>query len=160
MLGNGVTSFAAKNIVQAGLSTTFVTQAEKVLERIRDTPAGEEVDRDVELVFGRHIGRIAVPLENPIVDRIDVLNERYLDLQAGGRHGTADRLAELGYNHLLDFADRVERARRDIGDHKRHCDHNESDPAHCRSPFWESRFRSGRMLRACSSTIILERMPG
>src|SRR5215212_124216 len=96
MLGNGVTSFAAKDIIQAGLSTAFVPQAEKVLERIGDTPAGEEVDRDVELVFGRHIGRIAVPLENPIVDRIDVLDERYLDLQAGGRHRSADRLAELG----------------------------------------------------------------
>jgi hypothetical protein len=43
-------------------------QPKKILERIDNSPAGEEVDRNVELVLGWHIGRIAVPLENTLVD--------------------------------------------------------------------------------------------
>src|SRR3974377_1355502 len=107
MLGDGVTGLAPENIVQPGLSTAFIVQPQKILERIYNPPAGEEVDRDIELVLGRHIGRTAVPLENSLVDQVDVLDEGHLDLQTGGRHGSADRLAELGNNRLLDFAHRI-----------------------------------------------------
>src|ERR1700730_11740088 len=80
VLGDGVTGLAAQNIVQAGLSTALIVQPQKVLERIYNPPAGEEVDRDVELVLGRHIGRIAVPLENSLVDKVNVLDEGHLYL--------------------------------------------------------------------------------
>ena len=111
MLGDGVAGFAAENVVEARLGTALVAQPQKVLQGIGDPPAGEEVDRDVELVLGRHVGRIAVPFENPLVDRIDLLDERDLELEAGRGHRRADRLAELGDDHLLDLAHRVECAR-------------------------------------------------
>src|SRR5262249_23197630 len=72
-------------------------------------PAGEEVDRDVELVLGWHICRIAVPLENSLVDKVDILDEGDLDLQTGGSHRSADRPAKLSDNSLLDFAYRIDR---------------------------------------------------
>src|SRR5690349_21574540 len=75
MFGDGVAGPAAEDIVEAGLSATLVVQPQKVLQRIDDAPAGEKVDRDVELVLGRHVGRIAIPLENPLVDQVDVLDE-------------------------------------------------------------------------------------
>jgi hypothetical protein len=87
-------------------------QAQKVLERICNPPAGEEVDRDVELVLGWHIGRIAVPLQNSLVDKVDILDEGDLDLQTGPSHRSADRLAELSDNRLLDFAHRIDRTHR------------------------------------------------
>src|SRR3984893_3020919 len=89
-------------------------QPQKVLERIYNPPAGEEVDRDVELVLGWHIGRIAVPLENSLVDQVDVLDEGHLDLQTGGGHGSADRLAGLSDNCLLDFAHRINRTHQNV----------------------------------------------
>ena len=74
------------------MSTASIVQPQKVLERIHNAPAGEEVDRDVELVLGWHIGRIAVPLENPLVDQVNLLDEGHLDLQTGDGDGIADRL--------------------------------------------------------------------
>ena len=55
------------------------------MQRIRDLPAGEQVDGDVELVLGGHVGRIAVPLEDAAVDPVDVLNEGQLQFQTGRR---------------------------------------------------------------------------
>ena len=75
MLGDGISGLAPQDVVQAGLSTAFIAQSQEVLEGLGDPPAGEEIDRDVELVLGRHVRRVAVPLENPLVDRIDVLDE-------------------------------------------------------------------------------------
>src|SRR4029453_2321002 len=80
MLGDGISGLTAQNVIQAGLSTAFVVESQKVLERIYNPPAGEEVDRDVELVLGWHIGRITVPLENSLVDKVDVLDEGALGL--------------------------------------------------------------------------------
>src|SRR5206468_6260396 len=134
---------------------------QKVLERIYNPPAGEEVDRDVELVLGWHIGRIAVPLENTLVDQVDVLDEGHLEFQTGGSHGIADRHAELGDNRLLDFAHRINRTHQNVRpDAKTRQDSYYFDPIHGRSPFWESRFNNGRIPRVCSSTMILERTPG
>jgi hypothetical protein len=90
-------------------------QPQKVLERIYNPPAGEDVDRDVELIFGWHIGRIAVPLENSLVDQVDILDEGHLELQSGGSHGSADRLAKLGDNRLLDLAHRINRTHQNVG---------------------------------------------
>ena len=45
-------------------------------------------------------GRIAVPLENSLVHKVDILDEGDLDLQTGGSHRSADRLAELSDNRL------------------------------------------------------------
>jgi len=73
MLGDRISGLAAQDVVQAGLSAAFIAQTEKVLEGIRDPPAGEEVDRDVELVRGRHVRWVAIPLENALVDRIDAV---------------------------------------------------------------------------------------
>ncbi len=160
VLGDGVAGLAAEDVVQAGLGAAFVAQPQEVLQGIGDAPAREEVDRDVELVLGRHVRRTAVPLENALVDRIDLLDEGHLDLEAGGGHGIADRLAELGDDHLLDLAHRVERACSDCGQQR----DDSEDAIMIRFmaclPSAESRFSSGRMLRVCSSTMILERMPG
>src|SRR5258706_6081461 len=140
---------------------SVVGEPQKVLERIGNPPAGEEVDRDVELVLGWHIGRIAVPFENSLVDQVDVLDEGYLDLQTGSSDRSADRLAELGDNRLLDFAHCINRTHQNVrSDAQNHQDSWLRDPIHGRSPFWESRFSNSRMLRVCSSTMILERMPG
>src|SRR6202011_967678 len=135
---------------QAGLSTAFIVQPQKVLERIHNPPAGEEVNGDVELVLGRHIGWIAVPLENSLLDQVDVLDEGYLDLETGGSDRSADRLAELGDNRLLDFAHRVNRTHQNVRpDAQNHQDSHQLDPIHGRSPFWGSRFSNGKMLLVC-----------
>jgi hypothetical protein len=110
VLGDRVAGLAAEDVVEAGLRTALVAQPQEVLQRIGDPPAREEVDRDVELVLGRHVRRAAVPLQHPLVDRIDVLDEGQLELQAGGRDRLADGLAELGDDHLLDLAHGIERA--------------------------------------------------
>ena len=161
MLGDSVAGLAAQDIVEAGLSTAFVVQPQEVLERIHNPPAGEQVDRDVELVLGWHIGRTAVPFENALVDEVDVLDEGHLDFQTGGRHRIADRPAELGDDRLLDFAHRIDRAHRKVHpDAQGRQDGDQPDPGHGRPPLWESRSSNGRMPRVCSSTMILERMPG
>src|SRR5256885_13222401 len=98
MLGDGVTGLTAQNIVEARLSTAFIVQPQKILERIYNPPAGEEVDRDVKLVLGRHVGRVSIPLENPFVHQVDVLDKGYLELETGGSHRSANRLPELGNN--------------------------------------------------------------
>src|SRR6185437_796855 len=146
---------------QPGLSTALVVQPKEVLERINNPPAGEEVDRNVELILGWHIGRIAVPLENTLVDKVDVLDEGNLELQTSVRHGSADWPTELRDNRLLDFAHRINRTHQnERPDGKNRQDSYPFDPAHGRSPFWESRFSNGRMPRVCSSTMILERRLG
>src|ERR1700757_938761 len=127
-------------------------ESQKVLERIYNSPTGEEVNRNVELVLGWHIGRIAVPLENTLVDQVDVLDEGYLELQTSFRHGSADRHTELRDNRLLDFAHCINRAHQNVRpDAKNRQGSCPLDPAHGRSPFWESRFSNGRMPRVCSS---------
>src|SRR5206468_6148344 len=80
VLRDSVTRLAAKNVVQSGLGAAFITQPNEVLEGIRNPPAGEEVDRNIEFVLGRHVRRTTVPFENSIVDWIDVLDERRLEL--------------------------------------------------------------------------------
>ena len=115
MFGDGVAGLAAENIVESRLRTAFVAKSQKVLQRIGNPPAGEQIDRYVELVLGRHVRRIAVPLQHPFVDRIDLLDKGNFDFQAGGRHRFAHRFAELGDDHLLDFADRIDRTDQDKG---------------------------------------------
>ena len=107
MLGDGVAGLAAENVVQPGLGAALVVQPQEILQRVGDPPASIHIDRDVKLVLGRHVRRTAVPFENPLVDRVDLLDERQLELQTGGRDRLTDRLAELGDDRLLDLAHRV-----------------------------------------------------
>src|SRR5882757_7818304 len=176
MFGDRVAGLAAENVVQAGLGTAFIVQAQEGLEGIDNPPAREQVDRDVKLVLGWHIGRIAVPLKNPLVEQVDVLNEGNLELQAGARHGITDRFAELRDNRLLDFAHCINRTdRNEQRDNESRKNGYPLDHLHGRSAFWESafwespfcgsafwasRFRNGKMLRVRSSTMILERTLG
>ena len=44
------------------LRAALVAESQEVLERIGDPPPGEEIHRNIELVLGRHIRRIAIPL--------------------------------------------------------------------------------------------------
>jgi hypothetical protein len=161
VLGDRVARLATEDVVEAGLRRAFIAEPQEVLEGIGDPPARKEIDRDVELVLGGHVRRIAVPLENPLVDRIDLLDEGNLELQAGGRHGLADRLSELGDDHLLDFAHHVDGAHREVDrEAQDREDYDPLDLTHGCAPFWAPAFSNGRMLRASSSTMIFERMPG
>jgi hypothetical protein len=58
--------------------------------------------------------QIAIPLENTLVDRIDLLDKGHLDLQTSGSDGSTDRLAELGDNRLLDFAHHINRTHQNV----------------------------------------------
>ena len=52
---------------------------------------------------------IPAPLEPPLLERVDLLDERHLDVEARFREGLADRLAELRDDDLLGLADGVQR---------------------------------------------------
>ncbi len=107
MFCDRVTCFTAEDIVESGLRAAFITQTQKVLQWINNPPTCVQVDRDVELVLGRHIRGTAVPFQDPFVDRVDHLDERDLYLQAGGGDGFAHRFAKLRDDHLLYFADGI-----------------------------------------------------
>ena len=161
MFGHGIAGLATENVVKAGLRTALIAQPQKILQRVGYPPAGEEVDRDVELVLGRHIRRAAVPFEHPFIDRVDVLDERHLHLESSCRHRVADRLTELSDDHLLHFAHDVNGAHRNIcADSKYHEERNLNVSAHGRAPVCESRLSRGNTLRASASMMILERISG
>ena len=67
---DGIAGFAAENIVQTGLRAALIAQPQEILQRVGDFPAGEQIDGNVELVLSGHVGRIAIPLKNPAVDRV------------------------------------------------------------------------------------------
>ena len=159
MLGDRVAGLAAQNVVEARLRTAFIAQPKEILEWIRNPPPREQIDGYVELVLGGHIRRGAVPLENPLVDRVDVLDEGHLELQPGRSHRFTDGFAELGDDHLLDFVHGIDRARRDVRPEDQN-HHDGYDLVHGRAPCWESRFSSGRMPCDCSSTMIVELIAG
>jgi hypothetical protein len=75
VLGHRVAGLAAEDVVQPRLGAALVAQPQEVLQGIDDAPAGEEVDRDVELVLGGHVRRVAVPLQDPLVDGVHLLDE-------------------------------------------------------------------------------------
>jgi hypothetical protein len=83
VLGDGVARLAAEDVVEARLRAALVAQPQEVLQRIGDPPAREQVDGDVELVLGRHVGRVAVPLQHPLVDGLTVWTKGSLSLRPG-----------------------------------------------------------------------------
>jgi ribosomal protein L35 len=158
VLGDRIAGLAAQDVVEARLGTAFVAQSQEILQWIGNPPAGEEIDRDVELVLGRHVRGTAVPLEHPFVDRIDLLDKGHLDLQTGGGHGFTDRLAELGDDHLLDFADRIDRTHREVGTDR----DNAKRLSICSwpPPVLGIQIQQRQDAAVCSSIMIFERMPG
>ena len=125
MLRHGVAGFATEDVVEPRLGAAFVAQTQKILQGFDDPPACVEVDRNVELVLGWHVGRVAVPFQHPLVDRIDHLDEGQLELESGRRDRGANRFAELGDDHLLDLADGIDGVRRDEGQ-RRDAQHGQS----------------------------------
>jgi len=51
VLGDGVPRLATEDIIEARLGAALVAQAQKVLQRIDDLPAREEIDGDCPLSY-------------------------------------------------------------------------------------------------------------
>jgi hypothetical protein len=81
VFGDRVAGLAAEDVVESRLGAALVAQAEVILQWIGDAPAGKQIDRDLELVLGRPVRRAAVPLQDPLLDRVDLLDERHLELR-------------------------------------------------------------------------------
>ena len=103
VFGDGITDFAAENIVQSRLGTPLVSQTQEVLFGILDSPPAKGVDDNVRLVFGRHFVGTAIPFQDAFLDPVDFLDKRYLESQARLGHRLSDRLTELGDDHLFGF---------------------------------------------------------
>src|SRR5664279_2380636 len=150
--GDGVPRLAVHDVVEAALPAPLVAHGLVEPQRVGDAPAGVRVDPDVLLVPGRDLVRVSVILEPALVEPVHFLDERHLEMQAGVLHDAADRLPELGEDHLLGLGKRVDR-REEEGD-RRDRPYDDAGPLHgftsFRSP---SSWRSGRMPRALSSRI-------
>ena len=105
---HGCAGLAAQDVLESGLGAAFVPQAQEVLHGIGDAPAGKGIDLDVGLVLGGHFHHRAIPAHVPLVNAIDLLHERHLEVQPGLRDRIAHRTTELGQDGLLGLADRVE----------------------------------------------------
>ncbi len=128
--GNDVAGFTADDVSEAGERAAFVTQLFIIGDGVRDAPAGESVHGDVELVASRHFGVRTIPFEDAFFDTVDLLDEGFLEMQAGlvfrgvridgGTHG----FSELGDEHLFGLVHGIGAAGEDDdGDGQR----NESD---------------------------------
>jgi hypothetical protein len=56
----------------------------------------------------------AIPFEHSLVDRVYVLDEWQLQLEASGRDGLTNRLSELSHDDLLDFAHGIDRSHQNV----------------------------------------------
>ena len=70
-----------EDVVQPRLGATLILQSLKEQQGIGDPPPRVGVDPDEPPVSGRNLVGIAVPLEEPLVEEVGSLNERYLEVQ-------------------------------------------------------------------------------
>src|SRR5205085_7794228 len=91
--GDGGARLAAEDIVQARERAPFVIEPIVVEHRIADSPPGETIDDDVELILGWTFDGWPVPGEDAFVEPLQLVNQRQLHLQPG-RGNSADDLAE------------------------------------------------------------------
>jgi hypothetical protein len=109
VVGHGVAGLAVEDVVQPALGSALVAQPLEEEQRVGDPPAGHGVDEDEALVAGGQLVGLAVPLEEALVEAVDLLDEGELEVQARLVDGVADRLTELGDDHLLGLVDHVDR---------------------------------------------------
>ena len=94
--GDGVAGLAVHDVVEAALGAALVAHGLVEAQRVGDPPAGVGVDPDVLLVPGRDLGGVAVVLEPALVEAVDVLDERHLQVQAGRLDEAAHRACRTG----------------------------------------------------------------
>ena len=87
---HGSPRFAAQNVIQARERAALVVESIVVKEWIADTPPGETIDNDIELVFGGTFGGRPVPGENALVEALHFVDHRQFYLQSGSRNGAND----------------------------------------------------------------------
>ena len=102
-----VACFTSQNVVQARLSTAFVTKPKEILFGVHDAPPGKGVDLDIGLILGRHFVGLAVPGKNASFNGVDLLDEWDLEVQTGTGHGVTHGFAELRNDGLFGFMDGV-----------------------------------------------------
>ena len=98
MCGDCSAGFAAENIVEARERAPLVIEPIVVQHRIADSPPGETIDDDVELIFGWTFGRRPVPGEDAFIEPLQLIDDRQLHLQPG-RGDSANDLAETRDDH-------------------------------------------------------------
>src|SRR6266481_1801520 len=82
VLGHSSPRFAAQNVIQSRQGTALVVEPIVVEEWVANTPPGETIDNNVELVFGRALGRWPVPGEDTFVESVHLIDDRELNLQS------------------------------------------------------------------------------
>src|SRR5260221_5949738 len=112
VLGDRVANLAPENVLEPRLSAAFIAQADEELQRVLDAPAAKRIDVDVGLVLRRDADRRAVPFEETLVEAVDRLNERLLEVQPRLGDPRSHRPAKFRQHHLLGLLDRVKAARR------------------------------------------------
>src|SRR5436309_6534059 len=80
--GDSGPRFAPQNVIQSRQGTALVVEPIVVEEWVADTPPGETIDNNVELVFGRALGGWAVPGEDTFVESVHLIDDRQLNLQS------------------------------------------------------------------------------
>src|SRR6266498_2685525 len=83
MRGDSGPRFASQNVIQTRERTALIVEPIIVEKWIADTPPGETIDNNVELVLGGTFGRRAVPGEDALVKTVHLIDHRQLDLQSG-----------------------------------------------------------------------------
>ncbi|KAG0505430.1 MAG: hypothetical protein Udaeo_12360 [Candidatus Udaeobacter sp.] len=100
MCGHGAARFAAEDVVETRKSTPLVIQPIVVKHWVTDSPPGETIDDNVELVLGRAFGRRPVPGDYALVEPLHLIDERQLHLQPRGGD-CANDFAEPRDDHRL-----------------------------------------------------------
>src|SRR5437762_1821846 len=90
MRGDGGAGLAAEDVIEARKRAALVIEPIVVEEGIADTPTGEAIDNNVELVLGRAFSRWPVPGQDALIEAVHLINDRQLDLQSGIRDGADD----------------------------------------------------------------------
>ena len=80
--GDDIASDRVENVVEARSCAGFIPHRSEELQRVRYPPARRGVDDDELAAERRDLADVAVPVEQPVVEAADLLDERYAPVQA------------------------------------------------------------------------------
>jgi hypothetical protein len=156
VVGHGIARFTIEDIVQPGLTGTFIAQSDEELQWIGDLPTCVSVNYDELLVLGRHLVHVAIPFEVTLVEELGFLDERDLEMHARIRSRCSNRFTELGYNGLLRLVENEHCAEHDRQEDRTENKKDDVADAHVHFAFSIApMFNSGSTLLLFSSTMIL-----
>src|SRR5262249_54384784 len=94
-------------IIQTTLGRALVAHRLQKTQRGRDAAACGGVQHDKALIQRRDLSWQSVPLQDALVEAMDGLRKRYLDLQSRGGNRGPRRFPKLRHDHLLCLIDLI-----------------------------------------------------